>query len=139
MLAKKRALGRGLDSLLGSDGAEASASANPATQDIRLAVAAIRPNPFQPRKYFDAEKLEELAASIKENGILQPLIVRRKGTDFEIVAGERRWRAAQRAGLTEVPAIIRGYTDQEMLAWALIENLQREDLNPIEEARAFQQ
>jgi ParB family transcriptional regulator, chromosome partitioning protein len=139
MLAKKRALGRGLDSLLGSDPVESPTAADSAAGDLNLAVATIRPNPFQPRKHFDPDKLEELAASIKKNGILQPLIVRRMGSDFEIVAGERRWRAAQRAGLTAVPAIIRGYTDQEMLAWALIENLQREDLNPIEEAKAFQQ
>jgi ParB family chromosome partitioning protein len=130
-----------LDSLLGRDPIAEAAPASPLHAEARLSIAALKPNPFQPRKHFDAEKLEELAASIRENGILQPLIVRRiaDSSDFEIVAGERRWRAAQRLGLADVPAVIRSYSDQEMLALALIENLQRQDLNPVEEARAFQQ
>lgn len=100
----------------------------------------IIPNEFQPRKTFVAEKIADLTASIKEKGILQPITVRKKGLDkFEIIAGERRWRAAQAAGLEKVPAIIKAVDDQESLELALIENLQRHDLNPIEEAEAYQQ
>jgi ParB family chromosome partitioning protein len=113
------------------------APAGPSVQS--LAVVQIRPNPFQPRHTFRAEALEELTASIQEKGILQPLIVRRTGQDYQIVAGERRWRAAQQAGLKEVPVIVRAYTDQEMLELALIENLQREELSAVEEARAYRQ
>jgi ParB family chromosome partitioning protein len=103
----------------------------------RLAVVELRPNPYQPRHRFVPESLEELTASIQEKGILQPLIARKMQNDYEIVAGERRWRAAQRAGLSEVPVIVRDYNDQEMLELALIENLQRDDLNAVEEARSY--
>lgn len=141
MSVKKRALGRGLDALFGAQSApDPAASAPPATTPLRtLSVVQLRPNPFQPRHHFRPEALEELTASIQEKGILQPLIVRQTGDDYQIVAGERRWRAAQQAGLMEVPVIVREYTDQEMLELALIENLQREELSAVEEARAYRQ
>ena len=104
-------------------------------QDIAL--DKIEPNPYQPRQHFDHARLEELAQSIKEFGLLEPVIVRRKGTVYELAAGERRVRAAQLAGLEEIPAIVRDYDDLEMMQVGLIENLQRENLNPIEEAEGF--
>lgn len=105
----------------------------------KIAVKDIRTNPFQPRKVFDQEKLEELAQSIKENGLIQPIIVRKSPIiGFELLAGERRFRASKIAGLELVPAIIKELTDQEMMRQAIIENLQREDLNPIEEAISYQ-
>lgn len=105
----------------------------------QIAIEKIEPNPNQPRQNFDKEPLEELANSIKEKGIIQPLLVRKKGADsFEIIAGERRWRAAQIAGLKEVPAILKDSEDQEVLELALIENIQRENLNAIEEAEAYE-
>ena len=97
----------------------------------------VQPNPFQPRKAFDNEDLQNLVGSIREKGILQPLVVRRKGEGYELIAGERRWRAAQRAGIKEVPIIIKDVPDSEILELSLIENIQRENLNPIEEAEAF--
>jgi len=97
----------------------------------------IQPNPFQPRKGFRDEQLQELVDSIREKGILQPLVVRRKPEGFELIAGERRWRAAQKAGLKEVPILVKDVSESEMLELSLIENIQREDLNPIEEAEAF--
>ena len=137
MPAKKRRLGRGLDSLLGPDTTRPTA---PGRGDIRhIPVAQLQPNPYQPRHMFDPEALAELAASIQAQGILQPLVVRAMGQGYEIVAGERRWRAAQQVGRHEVPALVRDLTNQEMLEVALIENLQRDALNPIEEARAYRQ
>jgi ParB family chromosome partitioning protein len=128
----QRRLGRGLDFLL-SGGTEVEAA------EIRqLDLARIRPNPFQPRREFRAEELEELAASIREHGVLQPVIVRASGDDFEIVAGERRVRACQRLGMESIPAIVRVADDTQMVELALVENIQRQDLNPIEEARAYQ-
>ena len=111
---------------------------------LRLDINAIERSPFQPRTEFDPEHLKELADSIKQRGVIQPLLVRaRRGTDgaikYELIAGERRWRAAREAGLATLPAIVRQATDEEVLEMALIENLQREDLNPIEEARAYEQ
>lgn len=97
----------------------------------------VQPNPFQPRKAFDNENLQNLVGSIREKGILQPLVVRRKGEGYELIAGERRWRAAQKAGIKEVPIIIKEVPDSEILELSLIENIQRENLNPIEEAEAF--
>ena len=97
----------------------------------------IQPNPFQPRKAFEEEQLQDLVGSIREKGILQPLIVRRKGEGFELIAGERRWRAAQKAGVKEVPIVIKDVPESEILELSLIENIQRENLNPIEEAEAF--
>ncbi len=128
----RKALGRGLGALLSAEGT-ATATEEPNT----IAIDLIDPSPLQPRGIFDEAKLDELAQSINANGIVQPLIVRPKQDRFELVAGERRWRAAQRAGLTRVPAIVRNVSDDKVLELALIENIQREDLNPIEEARAY--
>ncbi len=144
MAGPSRGLGRGLDALF------KGYQEQPKPSDIRtLPLRALHPNPNQPRKMFTEAALEELAASIRSQGVLQPLLVRPiPGTDgqgegaqqaYEIVAGERRWRASQMAGLREVPVLIRELTDQETLAVALIENLQREDLNPMEEALAMQE
>ncbi len=128
----RKALGRGLGALLSAEGT-ATATEDPNT----IAIALIDPSPLQPRGIFDESKLDELAQSISANGVVQPLIVRPKQNRFELIAGERRWRAAQRAGLTRVPAIVRNVSDDKVLELALIENIQREDLNPIEEARAY--
>jgi ParB family chromosome partitioning protein len=128
----RKALGRGLGALLSAEGTA------PATEDAsEIPIDLIDPSPLQPRSIFDEAKLDELARSISANGVVQPLLLRRVGTRFELVAGERRWRAAQRAGLTKVPAVIRRVSDDKVLELALIENIQREDLNPIEEARAY--
>ena len=117
---------------------EPAAPAVPANARIwQIGIEKIEPNPNQPRQIFDKEPLQELADSIKEKGIIQPLLVRKRGDGFEIIAGERRWRAAQIAGLKEVPAIIRDSEDQETLELALIENIQRQNLNPVEEAEAY--
>lgn len=131
-----KSLGRGLDALFG--GAQAAAKAMPAAET--MAIDQLRPNAKQPRHNFDEHALRELADSITVQGILQPLLVRPRenGVWFEIVAGERRWRAAQLAGLKNVPVYVRDLSDDEVLAAALIENLQREDLDPIEEAEALQ-
>lgn len=104
----------------------------------KLKVSLIEPNGTQPRKKFDEESLKELADSIKQYGVLQPLLVQKKGSHYEIIAGERRWRAAKMAGLTEIPVVIREYNKQQTMEIALIENVQRDDLNPIEEAQAYQ-
>ena len=135
-------LGRGLAALLGEDGSdhvsEGSAN-NKATRS--LPVASLQPGVGQPRRHFNEEALDALAQSIRERGMLQPIIARRLSAElpgYEIIAGERRWRAAQRAGLAEVPVILRDMTDRDALEIALIENIQREDLNPIEEANGYQ-
>lgn len=129
---EKHGLGRGLAALLPVVEARTD-------EPVReLALTEIRPNSFQPRKTFDEEKLAELAASIKAHGVLQPVVVRAVIGGFELVAGERRFRAAQMAGLSKIPAVVRELSDAEMMELALIENLQREDLNPLEEAVAFQ-
>lgn len=142
----KPVLGRGLNALLGGAdaGRAAVAAPPPATGDAReqvrgVPVARVRPCPLQPRKDFSQESLQELADSIKEQGIVQPLIVRQRGEGFELIAGERRWRAAQIAGLAEVPVIVREADDRAVLELALIENLQRENLNAIEEAQGYAQ
>jgi ParB family chromosome partitioning protein len=128
----RKALGRGLGALLSAEGtATATEDASEITIDL------IDSSALQPRSIFDEVKLEELAQSIGANGVVQPLLVRRKGPRYELIAGERRWRAAQRAGLTKVPVVIRNVSDDKVLELALIENIQREDLNPIEEARAY--
>lgn len=133
----QRGLGRGLNALFGDADVRPNATVPPATT---LPLEKIVPNPSQPRRHFSKEALEELAASIRSQGIIQPLLVRpRQGTDrYEIVAGERRWRAAGLAGLTSVPVFVRSISDEDVMLAALIENLQREDLNPIEEALALQ-
>ncbi|HUD45211.1 MAG TPA: ParB/RepB/Spo0J family partition protein [Candidatus Baltobacteraceae bacterium] len=147
----KPVLGRGLDALLSGAGAAASAgrtvfpaASAPSSDDEgeqvrRVPVTRVRPCPLQPRKDFSHESLQELADSIKEQGIVQPLIVRRRGETFELIAGERRWRAAQIAGLADVPVIVREADDRSVLELALIENLQRENLNAIEEAQGYAQ
>lgn len=128
----QRRLGRGLGSLL--TGGEAPT----ATAPDRIAVHRIRPNPFQPRKTFRQEELEELTASIRAHGVLQPVVVRPSGEGFELVAGERRWRAARLAGLQEIPATVRAeVSDGEMLELALVENVQRRDLDPLEKAEGY--
>lgn len=149
-LGRKRpsGLGRGLNALLGEVGREeplvrrdegGEGQPGSATGLRTLPLAEIRPHPGQPRRYFDEEALDDLARSIAQRGVIQPVIVRpRKGGGYELVAGERRWRAAQRARLHEIPAIVRELSDPDTLALALIENIQREDLNPVEEAEAYQ-
>ena len=143
-LKKKMGLGRGLDALLGealrgdSMAAKSNSDMDSRGQGVAtLSVIDIRPNPDQPRRHFDDEKLDELAASIAKHGIIQPIIVRPFQGGYQIVAGERRWRAAQRAQLHDIPAIIRSFDDSETLEIALLENIQRQDLNPIEEAEAY--
>jgi ParB family chromosome partitioning protein len=129
-MSNERRLGRGLGALL----SEPEVQAKP----IELELASIRPNPHQPRRSFDSEALGELRDSIRQHGVLQPIVVRPRGDGFEIVAGERRWRASALAGLTRIPAVVRdGLDDREMLELALVENVQRQDLDPIERARAF--
>ncbi|MDF2875674.1 MAG: spo0J, partial [Sporomusa sp.] len=130
----KRGLGRGLDALFGSP---ASVETSGETDTNEITIKDIVPNPHQPRQEFDEEALAELAQSIKQHGVIQPVIVRKTLSGYELVAGERRWRASQLAGLKQIPAVVRDYTDAEMMEIALIENLQRQNLNPIEEAMAF--
>lgn len=127
---KKATLGRGLDALLPKENREPGLTL--------VSIHEIRPNTRQPRKDFDDDTIAELTASIKEKGIIQPIVVRQSGSGYEIIAGERRWRAAQRAGIVKVPVVVKDATDMEALELALIENLQREDLNPIEEASGYQ-
>lgn len=133
-LVKRRALGRGLGALIPQ-----GTSANPPPADRRVLVTDIRPNPHQPRRYFDDARLSELAESIKQQGILQPLIVRKLDQGYELIIGERRLRAAQKAGLDRVPVIIKEITDAQSMEMALVENIQREELTPIEEALAYRQ
>jgi ParB family chromosome partitioning protein len=128
----KQALGRGLSALLGEDKESASGSV-PTEIDVEL----IEPNPEQPRTRFSEAALEELARSIHSNGIVQPIVVRKLGDRYQIVAGERRWRAAQKAGLQKVPVTHKEVADEKLLELALIENIQRQELNPIEEAQAY--
>ncbi|WP_447975301.1 ParB/RepB/Spo0J family partition protein [Nitrospira sp. Kam-Ns4a] len=131
---EKKALGKGLDALLPDRGAKKL----PGEEGESVALSEILPNPYQPRTDFAEEDLAELADSIKRNGLLQPLLVRRKGDGrYELIAGERRLRAARLAGLQQVPVIVRHCTDQEAMEFALVENLQRKDLNPMETARAY--
>ena len=134
---RKRApgLGRGLSSLLGEVANEAPVGGGGGVQS--LPVSSIEPHPGQPRRHFDEEALDELAESIRTRGVIQPIVVRPNGHRYQIVAGERRWRAAQRAHLHEVPVIVREFSDTETLEVALIENVQRKDLNAIEEAQGY--
>ena len=136
MAAKKGGLGRGLDALFADNSVEENSSASA----VKLSLNEIEPNKDQPRKTFDEKALSELADSIAQHGVIQPLLVRpMPDGSYQLVAGERRWRAARRAGLSAVPGVIREMSDSEMMELALIENLQREDLNPIEEAEGLQQ
>lgn len=133
-VSESRAMGRGLGALLSSDGIPE----NKRNSVVDLKINDISPNNGQPRKNFNDDSLNELAASIEENGVIQPILVQRKGEGYMIIAGERRWRAARIAGLSVIPAIVRELSDREVMEQALIENIQREDLNPIEEASAMQ-
>ena len=132
MADKRPALGRGLSALI-PDAPAPAAQERALDVDIDL----LQPNKFQPRTHMDDGRIEELARSIRSNGVIQPIVVRKAENGFEIVAGERRWRASQRAGLLKVPVVVRDIPDDRLLAAALIENIQREDLNPIEEAHAY--
>ena len=134
-MPKKSGLGKGLESLMGEANYEVGA-----TNDVAmLEISKIKPNPDQPRKNFDEDALSELSDSIAKNGVLQPILVRKKGNKYEIVAGERRYQAAKMAGVKEVPVVIKDVADEDVFKLALIENLQRSDLDPIEEARGFRQ
>lgn len=137
-MARRSGLGRGLGALMGEATVEAGGSSD-ASALRELPLASVVPNPNQPRHTFDEEELEELAESVKLNGILQPIVVRAQGETYQIVAGERRYQAAKRAGLTTVPALVRTVSDAEVLQLALIENLQRSDLNPIEAALGYRE
>lgn len=142
---RRKALGTGLEQLFNSenisfDAVEKEIIENASEGDIKkIPIKDIRPNPYQPRKRLDEEKLRELSESIKEHGLFQPIIVKRSIKGYELIAGERRTKAAQLAGFTEIPAIIKEYNDEEMLEIAILENTQRENLNPIEEAEAYKQ
>ena len=150
-MVRKNGLGKGLDSLIPSTGHKKAAPAKPEVkkevvvekvikkEEVMVKITEVEPNREQPRKNFNEDALLELADSIKQFGIIQPLVVQKQDDYYEIIAGERRWRAAKLAGLKEVPVIIKNYTEQERVEIALIENVQRADLNPIEEAQAFQQ
>ena len=137
-----RGLGKGLDSLIPAaapkeNPVKTAAKDENSVQETLVKITKVEPNREQPRKNFDEDALQELADSIKQFGLLQPILVQDRKTYYEIIAGERRWRAAKLAGLKEVPVIIRDYTEQEIVEISLIENIQREDLNPIEEAQAY--
>lgn len=140
----KKALGRGLDSIFGQDVSQfldeiqSNGREAPGRREIEVAVSEIRPNPYQPRKEFDEKALNELADSIKLHGIFTPLLVRKSVRGYELITGERRLRAARIAGLTTVPAISVDFTDEQMMEISILENVQREDLNPIEEASAYE-
>lgn len=141
-MAASRGLGKGLDVMIPNIVGEAKekkqkASTKEESPETTVAITKVEPNRKQPRKLFDEDKLQELADSIKQFGLLQPILVQDRKDYYEIIAGERRWRAARIAGLKEVPVIIKNYSDQEIVEIALIENIQREDLNPIEEAQAY--
>lgn len=134
---KKPALGRGLGSLMGE--AQSETGYVDQKEETKVSIDKINPNPNQPRTHFNETLLNELADSIRENGVLQPLLVRKKGEGYEIIAGERRYQASKIAGLEELPVIVKEVDDQKMLELALIENLQRSDLNPMEEAKGYRQ
>lgn len=139
---KKARIGKGLDALIPSGGVTKTVEKKPEKAEskdgvVTVKISKVEPNREQPRKNFDEDALQELAESIKQFGVLQPILVQEREDYYEIIAGERRWRAANIAGLKEVPVIIRNYTEQEIVEIALIENIQREDLNPIEEAQAY--
>jgi ParB family chromosome partitioning protein len=135
MVEKRPALGRGLSALIPDSPAPAAPPA--ADRSLEIDTDLLRPNKFQPRTHMDDERIEELSRSIRSHGIIQPIVVRKVDQGYEIIAGERRWRAAQRAGLLKVPVVVRDIPENKLLAVALIENIQREDLNPIEEAIAY--
>ena len=140
---KRRALGRGLEELFYNEPIaydkmeEKILTETPKEAIVNVKISELRSNPYQPRQVFDEEALKELAASIKEHGVFQPIIIKKSIKGYEIIAGERRVKASQMAGLEEIPAIVRDFTDEEMMEIALLENLQRENLNPMEESRAY--
>ena len=140
-MAVKTGLGKGLDALFANNivNVPAEEKIKEGESIVNLKLIEVEPNRNQPRMNFDIEKIEELANSIKEYGVIQPIIVSKKNNYYQIIAGERRWRAAKRAGLSEIPAIIRNYSEQKNKEVALIENIQREDLNPIDEAKALKE
>ena len=146
METRKRALGRGLEQLFNTENLDLTLDAveqeiydmTPKEEIKELAIDEIRPNPYQPRKVFEEDALKELASSIKEHGVFQPIIAKRSIKGYELVAGERRWRASKLAGLTTIPAIVRDFTDEQMMEIGLLENLQRENLSAMEEAEAYQ-
>lgn len=146
METRKRALGRGLEQLFNTENLDLTLDAveqeiydmTPKEEIKELAIDEIRPNPYQPRKVFEEDALKELATSIKEHGVFQPIIAKRSIKGYELVAGERRWRASKLAGLTTIPAIVRDFTDEQMMEIGLLENLQRENLSAMEEAEAYQ-
>lgn len=137
MAVRKSGLGKGLDTLIPENIIKPENNNKLQHSEVKMKISKVEPNKNQPRKKFDEDGLLELADSIKQYGILQPIIVREREGYYEIIAGERRWRAAKLAGLKEVPIIIKKYTDQEIVEISLIENIQRENLNPIEEAKAY--
>lgn len=142
MATRKSGLGKGLDSLITNKVGQQSSTKEKQQEekenaDLMVKITKVEPNREQPRKKFDEDGLLELAESLKQYGILQPLLVQKRDDYYEIIAGERRWRAAKLAGLKEVPVIVKDLTDQEIMEISLIENIQREDLNPIEEAQAY--
>lgn len=142
-MENRRALGRGLEQLFNSDNLDIESmerrifETTPKEEIMDLSISELRPNPYQPRKVFNDEKIKELADSIKEHGVFQPIIVKKSIKGYEIVAGERRYRACKLAGIEKIPAIIREFTDEQMMEIALLENLQRENLSAIEEAEAY--
>lgn len=144
METKKRALGRGLEQLFNTDNLNMDEIEKQIYEEtsneeiVEIDINELRPNPYQPRQVFDEEALRELSLSIKEHGVFQPIIVKKSIKGYEIIAGERRYRASKMAGLSKIPAIIRTFTDEQMMEIALLENLQRENLNAIEEAKAYQ-
>ncbi len=137
MAEKKPALGRGLSALIPDAPALQVPPPAPSGRPVEIDLDLLHPNKFQPRVHMDDQRLEELAQSIRANGVIQPIVVRKHDGRYEIIAGERRWRAAERAGMLRVPVIIRDVPDEKLLEVALIENIQREDLNAVEEARAY--
>ena len=143
METKKRALGKGLEQLFNNENFDMDTfekevyESTPKDEIVEISLDELRPNPYQPRKVFDNEALEELSSSIREHGVFQPIIVKKSIKGYEIIAGERRVRASKLAGKETIPAIIRDFTDEQMMEISLLENLQRENLNPIEEAQAY--
>ena len=138
-MAKMTGLGKGLDALFSTSTDNTTEQIQEGEKIQNLKIIEVEPNKNQPRQRFDSEKIEELAESIKEYGVIQPIIVTKEDSHYKIVAGERRWRAAKKAGVSEIPAIVRAYSEQTNKEIALIENIQREDLNPIEKASAMQE
>lgn len=134
---RKPALGNGLEGMFGVENSAVDEKKDDVSRETFLRLSEIEPNRTQPRRNFDEDALQELADSIKQYGVIQPIVVQKKGKRYEIIAGERRWRAARKAGLLEVPVIVKEFAPEDIFAIALIENIQRQDLNPIEEAQAY--